>query len=155
MLFTRKTVTLTFVAIVFGIVAYASFQPTFRLKQEMPAAFADESSSWPAQKRVQEEKIARAYWQCALSNVQWKYGYGQRLPDDPPPEFLVTAKDIGTAASDPGSRLRCWHNLQRVWYLPNIWEKRYGWDLNSMSASLQASGTQLEQFLRSKTNFSW
>jgi hypothetical protein len=155
MLFSRKTVTLMFVAIVLGIVAYASFQPTLRLKSEMPAAFVDASSSWSLQKRVQEEKIARAYWQCALNNVQWRYGYGHRLPDDPPPEFLVTAKEVGTAASDSGSRIRYWHNLQRVWYLPNTWEKGYGWDLNSMSASLQASGARLERYLRSITNFSW
>jgi hypothetical protein len=71
MLFSRKTVTLMFVAAVLAVVVYASFQPTLRLKRQMPAAFADESSSWSVQKRVQEEKIARAYWQCALNNVEW------------------------------------------------------------------------------------
>jgi hypothetical protein len=155
MLFSRKTVTLMFMAAVLGIVAYASFQPTLKLKSEMPGAFINESSSWSPQKRTQEEKIARAYWQCALNSVQWNYGFGHRLPDDPPPEFLVTEKDVGTAASDVGSRDRYWHNLQRVWNLPNSWEESYGWDLNSMSASLQASGARLERFLRNITNFSW
>jgi hypothetical protein len=155
MLFSRKTVTLMFMAAVLGIVAYASFQPTLKLKSEMPGAFINESSSWSPQKRTQEEKIARAYWQCALNSVQWNYGFGHRLPDDPPPEFLVTEKDVGTAASDVGSRDRYWHNLQRVWNLPNSWEESYGWDWNSMSASLQASGARLERFLRNITNFSW
>ncbi len=155
MLFSKKTVTLMFVAAVFGIVIYASFQPTFRLKHDMPQGFMDEPSSWSPQKRAQEEKIGRAYWQCALDNVQWNYGYGHRLPDNPPPEFLVTAKEVGTAAADTESRVRYWHNLERVWDLPTTWEKTYGFDLNSMSASLQAAGARLENFLRRITGASW
>jgi hypothetical protein len=155
MLFSKKTVTLMFIAAVVGLIVYASFQPTLRLKQEIPKAFMDDISSWPPQKRAQEEKIARAYWQCALNTVQWNYGYGHHLPDDPPPEFLVTAKEVGTAVNDTGSRMRYWHNLGRVWYQPNSWEKTYGFDLNSVSASLQAAGTRLELFLRRITGSSW
>ena len=155
MLFSKKTVTLIFIATVLGLVVFASFQPTLRLKHEMPKMFMDDISSWSPQKRAQEEKMARAYWQCALNSVQWNYGYGHRLPDDPPPEFLVTAKEVGTAASDTGSRLRYWRNLERVWYHPNTWERTYGFDLNSVSASLQAAGTRLELFLRRIIGASW
>ncbi len=154
-MFSKKTVTLMFVAAVVGLVVYASFQPTLRLKQEMPRDFMDDIRSWPPQKRAQEEKLARAYWQCALNNVQWNFGYGHRLPDAPPAEFLVTAKDVGTAASDTGSRIRYWHNLERVWYQSSSWEKTYGFDLNSVSVSLQAAGTRLELFLRRITGASW
>ena len=155
MLFTKKTVTLMFITAVLGLVAYASFQPTLRLKSDIPKDFTDDSKSWSPQRRAQEERIARAYWQCALSNVQWNYGYGHRLPDDPPAEFLVTTKDVGTAAADTGSRLRYWHNLQRVWYVPTNWEKVYGFDLNSISVSLQAAGAKLELFLRRLTGSTW
>lgn len=58
-------------------------------------------------------------------------------------------------AADAGSRARYWHNLQRVWYLSSSWGKSYGFDLNSMSASLQASGARLERFSRSITGSSW
>ncbi len=155
MLFSKKTVTLMFVAVVFGLVVYASFQPTLRLKQEMPKAFMDDTSSWPPQKRLQEETIARAYWLCAINNVQWTYGYGHHLPDDPAPGFLVTAKEVGTAANDTSSRTRYWRNLGRVWYQPSSWEKTYGFDLNSVSASLQKAGARLELFLRRITGASW
>ena len=155
MLFKTSTVTLMFIALVLGILVYGSFQPTMRLKPEMPKGFMDDVSSWPPQKRAQEERIARAYWRCALNNVQWNYGYGHHLPDDPPPEFLVTAKDVGTAAADTGSRARYWRNLERVWYLPTTWEKTHGFDLNSMSQSLQAAGARLELFLRRMTGASW
>ncbi len=155
MFFSKKTVTIMFVVAVLGLVAWASFQPTMHLKNEMPKDFVDGSTSSSPQRRVQEEKIARAYWQCAISTVQWSHGYGHRLPDDPPPEFLVTSKEVGTAAADTGSRVRYWHNLQRVWNAPNSWEKVYGFDLNSMSASLQAAGVKLEGFLRRITGSSW
>jgi hypothetical protein len=155
MLFSKKTVTLMFVAAVLGIVVYGSFQPTFRLKRDMPKGFMEEQYSWSPQKRTQEEKIARAYWLCALDSVQWNYGYGHRLPDDPPAEFLITAKEVGTAATDTESRIRYWRNLERVWYLPTTWEKTYGFDLNSMSAFLQATGARLEAFLRRITGASW
>ena len=144
-----------FVIAVLGVVAYGSFQPTMHLKAAMPAGFVDESRTLSPQMRVHEEKIARAYWQCAVNSVQWNYSYGHRLPDQPPAEFLLTAREIGTAASDTGSRLRYWHNLQRVWNLPSSWERVYGFDLNSMNTSLQASGAKLEAFLRRITGASW
>lgn len=153
-MFEKKTVTWMFITLVLGIIVYGSFQPTLRLKEDMPKGFMDDVSSWPAPKRAQEERLARAYWKVALNSVQWNYGYGHRLPDDPPPEFLVTAKEVGTA-TDPSSRVRYWRNLERVWYLPTAWEKTYGFDLNSMSASLQAAGSRLELFLRRLTGASW
>ena len=155
MLFTKKTVTLMFITAVLGLVAYASFQPTLRLKSYMPKDFTDDSKSWPPPRRAQEERIARAYWQCAINSVQWNYGFGHRLPDDPPADFLITAREVGTAATDTGSRIRYWRNLQRVWYVPTNWEKVYGFDLNSISVSLQAAGTKLELFLRRLTGSTW
>ena len=131
MLFSKQTVTWMFIAGVFGLIVYASFQSTYRLKRGMPTAFMDDGRSWSPQKRAQEEKLA------------------------PPPEVLVTVKDVGTAASDTGSRMRYWQNLGRVWNQPASWEKSYGFDLNSMGTSLQAAGTRLELFLRRVTRASW
>jgi hypothetical protein len=120
----------------------------------MPAEFVEDSRSWTVQKRVQEAKIARAYWQCALA-VQWEYVYGEHLPDEPPSEFLVTTQEVGTAAFDSGSRLRYWRRLQRVWYLPDSWQKTYRLDLNSLTSSLRSAGDWLEQEVRRIGNFSW
>jgi len=152
----RKSDRRVIVAILMGIaaLAYASFQATFHLRVEMPQDFVEDSRSLPAQNRAQEEKLARAYWQCARS-IQWRYGYGHRLPDDPPPEFLVTAQDVGTAASDIGGRARYWRQLQRMWYLPDNWEKTYTFDLPSLTRSLQSGGARLELWLRRVTRSSW
>jgi len=82
MLVNRKYDKATILIIAAGLLAYASFQPKFRLRTALPREFIDESSSWPAEKRVSEEKVARAYWNCAVTQIQWKYGYGHRLPQD-------------------------------------------------------------------------
>src|SRR5438270_5589661 len=114
MLVNRKYDKATNLIIAAGLLAYASFQPKFRLRTALPREFIDESSSWPGEKRVSEEKVARAYWNCAVTQIQWKYGYGHRLPQDLPLEFAV-----------------------QVWYLPSIWEKDDGWDVLSITNSLR------------------
>ena len=68
----RKHDIMAIVALVLCIVAYASFRSEFRLRAQMPAEFFD-ASRVPANKRISEEKIARAYWKCAVTQVQWKY----------------------------------------------------------------------------------
>jgi hypothetical protein len=153
---TQRTNRLIVGAILIGLAAfaYSSFDAKLRLRPDMPKDFMDSSKSITAANRAQEERLARAYWRCALA-VQWKYGYGHRLPDDPPPEFLVTTQDVGTAASDTGSRLRYWHRFQEVWYVPNNWEKSYAFDLPQMTRSLQGGAARLELWLRRMIGAPW
>jgi hypothetical protein len=111
-----------------GLIVYTSYRPKFRLRLDMPPTFVDLSGSSPAQKRVAEELLARAYWDCAVTEIQWKYSRAY-LPPSPPPEFNVTSEDSTVTAGDPDARARYWQKLQDVWYLPNTWEKSYEWDL--------------------------
>jgi hypothetical protein len=153
---TQKTNRLIVAAILIGMAAfaYSSFDARLHLRPEMPKDFVDNSKSIPASDRSREEKLARAYWKCAQS-IQWKYGYGGRLPDDPPPEFLVTAQDVGTAASDTSSRRRYWRRFQEVWYVPNNWEKSYDLDFPQVTRSLQAGAARLELWLRRLIGAPW
>ncbi|PYX62171.1 MAG: hypothetical protein DMG74_21510 [Acidobacteria bacterium] len=144
MLVNRKYDKATILIIAAGLLAYASFQPKFRLRTALPREFIDESSSWPAEKRVSEEKVARAYWNCAVTQIQWKYGYGHRLPQDVPPEFAVSTEELGPTADDPATRARFWRKLRQVWYLPSIWEKDYGWVLPPITNSLRSGGEWLQ-----------
>jgi hypothetical protein len=147
----RKYDITAIVVIVLAIVGYAAFQPKFRLRSDMPTEFLDESSTMPAKKRAAEEKIAQAYWRCAVNQIQWTFGYGHRLPESPPVEFTVDIPEFGAAASDAATRDRYWRRLQRVWYLPSAWEKSYGWDLNAMTSSLKSAGQWLESQTRKIT----
>ena len=152
---TQKTNRLVIAAILTGLFAfgYSALQPKLRLRVEMPKDFIDDSKSLPPAHRAQEERLARAYWQCART-VQWQYGYG-RLPDEPPPEFLVTSREAGTAAADTGSRTRYWHRLHGVWYVASNWEKTYTLDLSQLNRGLQSAGTRLELWLRGIIGASW
>ena len=69
-MFSKKTVTLMFIATVFGLLVLASFRSTYRLKEQMPKDFMEDGGKWSEAKRAQEEKLARAYWQCALNSRQ-------------------------------------------------------------------------------------
>lgn len=126
-----------------GLVAYAAFQPRLHLRPDMPAEFFDASGPRSA-KKLAEQKLAEAYWKCAVGEIQWKYGYAHRLPDNAPPDFLVTATQAGAAANDSAVRERYWQKLRAVWSLPSAWKEDYGLDLTSMRHSFQSAGGWLQ-----------
>ena len=122
------------------------FHPKYHLRGDMPPEFFPATAaSVPAAKRSLDQKIAWAYWESALMDVQWKYPHGQALPPDPPSEFRVDAKALGPAAIDPATRLLYWRRLQQVWYTPGIWEKQYEWDLSWAGDPLNSGGQWLKE----------
>jgi hypothetical protein len=143
----RKHDIMAIVAVVVCIVAYASFRVEFRLRAQMPPEFFD-ASRVPANKRVSEEKIARAYWKCAVTQVQWKYGYAHRLPDEPPDEFEVTAEEAGAAAHDSAVRARYWQKVRDVWVISSVWSEQYEWNTIALKQSMQSAGEWLESTMR-------
>ena len=116
------------VLILVGLIAEASFSPIYRLRANMPPEFVDAPATSSPEKRAAEEKIARAYWDCAVGQVQWRYGYGYRLPHDPPNDFIVASEDLGPMADDAVTRVRYWSKVQNAWYVPDNWTKTYHWD---------------------------
>jgi hypothetical protein len=122
----QKLIIFVVLLVAAGLFAMQSVSPIYRLRPVMPPEFVDAPSSWPAEKRAAEEKLARAYWDCAVNEIQWRYGYGYRLPQDPPSDFVITS--LGEASADPVIRARYWLMLQRVWYVPDNWTKSYRWD---------------------------
>ena len=141
------------VALVVCIAAYASLRSEFRLRRAMPVEFFD-ASRVPIDKRAGEEKIAEAYWQCAVTQIQWRYGYAHRLPDGPPPEFSVTTAEAGSAANDSVLRARYWQKLRGVWNISSVWQRQYEWNTISLKESLQSAGQWLERAMRRITSYS-
>ncbi len=139
MRFKGKKVDWVLVALIaLGLFLYASYQPRFRLRTEMPADFMDEPLARSSQKPGPDTKIARAYWSCLVNNIQWQYGYGHTLPADPPPGFTVIERP-----EDAASRVRYWGRAQRVWYLPTAWQKDYEWDFKWTTDWIKSSGEAL------------
>ena len=138
------------IAVVFTVIcvaAYASIRSEFRLRREMPVEFFD-ASRIPASKRASEEKVARAYWKRAVTQVQWKYGYAHRLPDEPSDDFSLTTEEAGSAANDSALRARYWQRLRSLWAVSTMWEKRYEWNNDTLRNSLQSAGQWLTQFIQ-------
>jgi hypothetical protein len=143
----RRYDIMAIVALVIIIVLYASIRSEYRLRATMPVEFFD-ASRVPAEKRAAEEKIAEAYWKCAVTQIQWQYGYAHRLPDQPPAEFSVTVAEAGSAAQDSAVRARYWQKVRNVWGVSTAWHQQYEWNIISLTESLQSAGQWLESHMR-------
>jgi hypothetical protein len=133
MFFNRQTAALFFPIILlfvlllrFALLGGSHDEGRYHLRTEMPAAFfqVDTNSKRPSL----DERIAWAYWETAVMEVQWKYGYYHPLPPDPPAEFRIDATALGPDAADPATRMLYWHRLQRIWYLSETWQRDSGWE---------------------------
>jgi hypothetical protein len=133
--------------LVVGLFAYASTRPTFRLRVDMPPEYLHARASWPPEKRATEEKVARAYWYCAVTVVQAKYGFGDPLPVNPPAEFKIIAPDLAKGATDPDTRLGYWHRLQQVWYLASTWKKEQGWNFQWLTDPVKSDVRRLHNYV--------
>jgi hypothetical protein len=130
MLFKRQKVDWLFVPLLaIGLFTYASYQPRFQLRPDMPAEFLDVPVGSP-QRQTTEAQIAQAYWNSLVHDIQPKYGYGYSLPSDPPADFSLAGTSVGITQEDPATRIRYWRKAQHVWYLPNAWQKGYEWDFH-------------------------
>jgi hypothetical protein len=135
----RKHDILIIVVFVLAVIAYGAIRSEFRLRPDMPTEFFDGSGLPPA-KRASERKIAEAYWNCAVKQVQWKYGYAHRLPDEPAPEFSVSASEVGQVANDQAIRRYYWQKLGSTWNVSGAWTTQYEWSSNSFRQALRSAG---------------
>ena len=119
----------------------SSYRAKYHLRTDMPAGFFQDTKS---KKPSLDSKIAWAYWESALMEVQWKYPYSHPLPPDPPAEFHIDAQALGLPASDPAIRALYWHRLQQLWYQPETWQKDYGWDISWASDPLTSAGNWIK-----------
>lgn len=144
----RKYDVLAIVGLVLIVVSIASFRSEFRLRPEMPTVFFD-GKHLAAGKRASEERIARAYWNCAVEQVQWKYGYAHRLPDDPPEEFSVSPALIGPAANDASVRRYYWQKLHTAWSISSVWKNNWEFSFVAFRQSLRTGGDWWKELVRS------
>ena len=144
----RKHDITAIVGFVLILLSIASFHSEFRLRSDMPPEFFDRAQI-PRNKRSSEEKIAKAYWDCAVKEVQWKYGYARRLPNDAPAEFVISASDVGPVAKDEAVRRRYWQQLRTTWNLSSAWKNEWGWSFSTFRQSLRTGGDWWRELVRS------
>ena len=128
-----------------GLVGYMSYRPVSRLRVDMPPAFVDVSHSLPSKGQVSEERIARAYWDCAVTRIQWQYSRAY-LPPRPPVVFNVSSEGLDAAVTDPDAQLRYWGKLQEVWYLPSTWTESHEWDFGWLKDPVGSISARLSNF---------
>ncbi len=133
------------VVLVVGFIGFVALRPQYRLRADAPPEFLRYAESQSPQRRAGEEKIARAFWKCAVTDIQWRYGYGYGLPPSPPPEFAIARAEFGPAGADAAVRARYWENLQEVWYMRRVWNKEYGFQFRSFQEAFESAGNWLQE----------
>jgi hypothetical protein len=139
----QKTDWLLVTLIIGGLFLYASYRPRFRLRPDMPPDFVDQSGD--ASHNGGGRKIAQAYWDCLVKDIQWKYGFGRNLPGEPPVEFSLAMKDNGLVNEDSATRIRYWRRAEHLWYVRSSWKQEYEWSFGWTTDWLQGGGEWLHQ----------
>ncbi|MBV9623181.1 MAG: hypothetical protein JOZ14_04295 [Acidobacteria bacterium] len=121
---------LIFSLIAVGLISAVSYRPKYRLRAEMPVEFFSEAGvSKAARAGVSvNETVAKAYWESAETEIQWKFPHGRVLPLRPPPEFRVQLQALGRPALEEAVRQQYWSRLRLVWNSPDTWKTEYGWN---------------------------
>jgi hypothetical protein len=145
---TNRTIDKVVVAVLLLVLlGYASTRPTFRLSADMPTEFRAAPASWPPEKRVAEEKVARAYWYCVVTVIQTKYGFGDPLPLNPPPEFKIITPGLPEDATGTETRLGYWHRLQQVWYQAGTWREEQRWTFQWLTVPAKAGARRWHNYV--------
>jgi len=142
MIVNRQVDRLLILALPLALVVYLSTRPTYQLQDEPPAEFLRVQSDLPPKRRATEELLATGYWKCAVDVIEWRYGYGQNLPNDPPPEFTIPETNShGLRPEDAATaRGRYWQRLRQVWILPHVWQTHYSWSFAWITKLLTSFG---------------
>ena len=146
MLHNRTIDRVLIVAVPVVLFVYASTRPILRLRADMPRDFVDTSAARAAQKRVEEHRIALAYWQCALTVIQWRHSYGSRLPPKPPADFRILVPGAPPEAAS-ASRLRYWERLRQFWVTPDSWKSSREWNTHWLTDPITDAGNSLAAYV--------
>lgn len=126
---------------------YASTRTVLRLRAVMPTQFVEAPATATPRQRAAEERIALAYWNCALTFIQWKHTYGSVLPEEPPADFRIDDKAIGPPGAGAASRLRYWRRLRQLWFLPDAWASSPEWSTQWLTGPVIKVVDAVESFV--------
>ena len=148
MLYNRTLDRLLILIVPAALFVYASTRPHVRLRANMPPQFVDTPASAGPKRREAEERLAREYWSCAVTVIQWKYTYGSPLPDSPPEEFRVNTQLASGSEPVSSSRVRYWHRLQLVWHLPSSWVIWREWSTDWLTGPLKEGRAWIDNYIK-------
>lgn len=137
----------------FAFMIYFFTSPVIRLRATPPAAFFDNSPSWTVKQRAQEDDLARAYWNIAITNIETQYRFGSTLPADPPDSFTVEGKGArGQAVGvDQAARSRYWEKLREIWPQADSWERTSNQGATWIRSAWETASSKVNQLFSSSS----
>ena len=125
------------IAVVFAL----CYRPVMRLNSQPPPGFVEVHKDWGATRQATEDRAAQAYWQLAINLVQWRFGFGTKLPAEPIDEFRLEEKDFPrtSVVAAPATQRRYWNKLRAVWSQPEAWSETYVWNTDWLREALSSA----------------
>lgn len=148
MIYNRAIDRILLVLVLSALFVYASTRPVTRLTPEMPKGYVWAPRRATSKEREAEQQVARAYWNCAVTVIQWKDTYGAALPASPPDDFQIDPSTFPGVNPPKGSRLRYWHKLRKFWIMPDSWTTEREWSTRWLTDPLNQGIESLREYWR-------
>lgn len=121
-----------------GLFVYRSTRPTVRLSADPPPSFFDYNQDWSPQRRLEERRLAEAYWRVAVRRIQGQYSPEASLPADPPPQFRIADAAQSLESDVTAARVHYWRRLREVWSHRDAWVVSYRWNTDWVSSTINS-----------------
>ncbi len=123
---------LIMVLAVAALFLYESVHPVMRLRSNPPSEFVNVTANRKAPVQVEQEVVARSYWNIASEFASGKYAYGDALPVNPPADFALSSDQ------DYATRALYWHRFREMWNEQAAWVTAYQFNTDWMDDGLDS-----------------
>ena len=112
-----------------------------RLRRNPPLGFVEARANQDATELIEQERIARSYWEMAVEFVQDNYPFGTDLPGTPPSDFRLQDEGYSSA------RILYWDKLRELWKQPETWGTSYEWNTEWVNQAINSLLRVAENYL--------
>ena len=133
--------------ILVSLFVYRSTRTAQRLQAAPPPSFYDYSKTWTPTERLDQRRVADAYWRVAVRRIQVYYSADEPLPSNPPPQFRISESARSLDSDVAASRVYYWHRLREVWHQPDAWTISYGWNTDWVESTASSIPQYIPQWV--------
>jgi hypothetical protein len=96
---------------------------------------------------IDRQRWSNLYWERARF-VQWHYGYGKRLPEEPAEEFRISEERTLPDPVAEQTRRAYWKELQEVWLTAEPWKVSYSIDFGWIGRAVMKAVDGILEFVK-------
>jgi hypothetical protein len=132
------------IAAIFLCFILFSLQPVHQLKENPPQQFR----AVPVPPGIDRQRWSDLYWERARF-LQWKYSYGNKLPEQPTEDFHIPEEQTLPEAIAEQTRRAYWKELQQLWLMSAPWKVSYSVDFGWTRRAIEKAADATVDFVKS------